>query len=117
MMTSVKELKERLRAFLADPEDAKGFQSWFALALRDDLDPATETLAHEIMWAYLDQKRGLCTAAELGEILNQLASPCDVLFGVESSVTTGYTSSDPQEVAAFVLGGLRVGVRHATAHA
>jgi hypothetical protein len=112
-MTSVKEIKERLQAFLADPEDAKGFQSWFALALRDDQDPATETLAHEIMWAYLDQKRGLCTVAELTKILNQLATPCEVLFEEQPSVKTGYTSSSVQAEPVLVLERLQVDSRPA----
>src|SRR5271157_1653546 len=99
MVTSTKELKQRLGQFLADPQSEHSFRDWFALVLRDAHQSGSdvETLAHEIMWAYLDQKRGLCTPAELLETLNQLATPCDVLFDVKPSVTMAYTSMVQEE--------------------
>lgn len=58
MMASVKELKERLGAFLADPGKEDEFRCWFALVLRDSHEvPAVEALAHKIMWTFYDQKR------------------------------------------------------------
>jgi len=112
MVTSLKELKSRLGEFLANPEVESEFRVWFAEALRDahkSTDSAVEALAHEIMWAFLDQKRGLCTSAELLEELTRLVTQPYVCYD-PNGVETSTTSSAPLEAAEIVLGASRVAV-------
>lgn len=120
-MTSLKELKERLRAFLADPEQEQDFRSWFALVLRDahlSKDPAVGELAHEVMWAFDDQRRGMTTPAELASTLASLATPTpEVHFELPESVTTGTSTTDLQTARGFDLGVLQVDVRCASGRA
>lgn len=77
MITSTKELKQRLANFLADPKQEQDFRVWFASVLRDAHqleDPETEALAHEIMWIFYDNSRGFCTVVQLTERLTKLAN-------------------------------------------
>lgn len=74
MVTSVKELRDRLREFLADAGKEQEFRDWFALALRDSHKSGAdvESLAHEIMWAFLDRKRGVYSGQQLADELQRL---------------------------------------------
>ena len=121
MVTSAKELKQRLAAFLADPTQEEEFRTWFALMLRDahrQSDTAVETLAHEVMWAFYDQKRGLCTSEELMAELTRLATADPVVrFGEPLySVVTG-SSTVPQPAAELVTGASQVDVGRASVYA
>jgi hypothetical protein len=116
-VTSVKELKQRLGEFLADSKSENLFRDWFALVLRDAhrSDAAVEQLAHKIMWAFLDQKRGLCSPKELMDELTRLATDPGVYFGAEPfPVKADTTSTGLQEVPAFVLEGSPIGVGFAS---
>jgi len=116
-VTSVKELRQRLATFLEKPEQEQEFRAWFALMLRDAHlnDPAVEVLAHEIMWAFYDQRHGVCTAAELTEELIRLAKDPAVHFGPEPfPVETANTSTYLQQAAAFVFEASQVDVRFAS---
>jgi hypothetical protein len=113
MVTSVKEIKQRLSAFLADPDSEHDFREWFALMLRDvhlSNDQSAEALAHEIMWAFYDQKRGLCSGSKLMDELKRLATDPGVYF-VEgtNSVTTGTTSTGLQVAAGIAAQQVGVG--------
>lgn len=116
-MTSVKEIKERLKAFLDDPDLEQEFRDWFALALRDvhkSNDPTAEALAHEIVWAFHDQRRGLCSPRQLMDELTRLATDPGVHFGAEPfQVKADATSTSLLEVPAIVLGTVQVGVERA----
>jgi len=105
-MTSTKELRQRLATFLAEPEREQDFRAWFALVLRDahKSDPATETLAHDIMWAFYDQRRGLCAPEQLTETLVKLATD-SYLSATQLSVETGASNGDPQGSAATLQVG------------
>ena len=127
-MTSTKELRQRLATFLAEPDQEQDFRAWFALVLQDvhKSDPATETLAHDIMWAFYDQRRGLCTPSELMCELTRLATDSGVQCGelrpiafsngcVEPfPVKSDTTSTGLQEAAPFVLEASQVDVGFAS---
>jgi hypothetical protein len=77
MVTSVKDIKDRLRAFLSDPGLEQDFRTWFALMLRDvhgSGDLGAETLAHEIAAAFATQERGPNAPAELTDRLMRLTA-------------------------------------------
>lgn len=118
MVTSTKELKQRLAAFLADPAQEGDFRVWFALALRDvhkSGDPALEGLAHDIMWAFYDQRNGLCTAEELTETLVELATDSAILYGAQQFAVQTGSSTHLQEAAGIVV--QRVGIGPALEYA
>jgi len=112
-VTSVKELKKRLGEFLAYPQSEQDFRDWFALALRDahKSGEAAEVLAHKIVWAFLDHKRGFYSTSELVSNLSVLAKPDpEIFWGSQPfAVVTGTTSNDPQMIPALEVGGLWVG--------
>lgn len=112
-MVTSKELKQRLVTFLEDPAQEQEFRTWFALVLRDvhaSNDPTVEALAHEIMWAFYDQKRGLSSVAELTEQLRRLATESGVHFGPEPFSVMATTSTDLRAAPAYVFEASRVGV-------
>lgn len=68
------ELRNRLKDFLDNPSKEDEFRLWFAEVLRDShKNPDVESLAHEIVWAFMDQRRGIRTSAELMRDLSQMA--------------------------------------------
>jgi len=76
MVTSVSNLKDRLRNFLSGDLPEQEFRVWFALALRDASagnDPALESLAHSIQRVFADAADGLYTANQAKEVLSYMA--------------------------------------------
>ena len=76
MATSVKDLKARLRKFIADPLYEKEFAAWFACALRDadaSDDAEFESLAHTIQEAFARAEEGEFSPGVLRNILSTLA--------------------------------------------
>lgn len=76
MATSVKDLKARLRKFIADPLYEKEFAGWFACALRDAdtvADAEFESLAHTIQEAFARAGEGEFAPSALRDILSSLA--------------------------------------------
>jgi hypothetical protein len=71
---TLQELKDRLKAFLADSALELEFRGWFACVLRYSRQsgPEVEHLAHEISWCYLDERRGLYRPGQLMEELTKL---------------------------------------------
>jgi hypothetical protein len=82
MSTSVNDLKERLRGFLAHPESEHDFRVWLAFALRDAhkaSEPGFESFAHSVERAFSETADGVYTADELRSVLAGLAKSEDVL--------------------------------------
>lgn len=78
MATSVTDLKNRLRSFLADPSSEAEFRAWFAFTLRDassGSNPDLESLAHTIQKAFSDAASGYYDSEELKAVLSFLAKP------------------------------------------
>lgn len=116
-MTSVKEIRQRLSVFLTDPEQEQEFRTWFALMLRDvhmSSEFGAEALAHEIMWAFHDQRRGLYTPGELMDELKRLATDSGVYFASDPFQVRSGTSNDLRQAAALVLEGSRLDVGFAS---
>jgi hypothetical protein len=116
----VKEIKDRLRAFLADPEQEQEFRVWFALMLRDvhsANNVEAEALAHQIVATFARQEHGPDAPRQLTTELTQLVSESEagVYFATDPfSVKTGTASSDLQEGAVFAFEGLQVGAEYAS---
>jgi hypothetical protein len=105
MLTSAKELRDRLSAFLADPNLEDNFRDWFAQALRDSHKSGedVEALAHDVMWAFADYRRGLYTSAQLREELDRLSADTsdDWLGNDNAAVKTDVSSTTLQILEVF----------------
>lgn len=120
MLTSAKELRNRLREFLADVNKEQEFREWFALALRDSHKSGTdvEALAHEIMWVFLDQRRGLCSPEELSKELQHLTVVPELWTTDERySVRSDAALTSLQKAEQYSFAGSRVEIGPALEHA